>query len=246
MVTPPAVTPPAPFRVDDATRREVERLLADGLLEPLLPGVVGPVGSSADPASRLAAAALAIPERVRSRATALAHAAAAWVWCGGPPPAVIDIAVPPHRSVPRLPAVAVHERRMPGDDVAVLATAGAVVPLTTPTRTLVDLLRGLPGTESPWVAPLVGFPGVTAESVAGCLERMPRARGVTRARTLAAGLPLARATPPGGPGARPAGERRSVDPLAGDPVGVEDPFHPPDGGDDVIEVRGVRHLEGKA
>lgn len=174
-------------------------MLADGLLEPLLPGVVGPPGSGADPDLRLAAAVLALPERVRSRGT-LAEAAAAWVWCGGPPPAVMDVAVPPRRSLPTVPAVAVHERRMPAVDVVVLAAVGGVVPLTTPTRTLVDLLRLLPPGPAPWaVSALVGLAGVTADSVSACLAGMPRARGVTRARTLASALPLPRAAPPGRP-----------------------------------------------
>jgi hypothetical protein len=187
------LTSDAPFRVEESQRREVGRLVAEGLLESLLPGVAGPAGSRFDPGVRVAAAALALPGRVRARGV-VAQAAAAWVWCGGPSPEVIDVAVPPGRTVPRLPALVAHERRMPGDDVVVLTAAYGDVQVTTATRTLVDLLRLLPAAEAPWVVtPLVTVPGVTAEGVTACLERMPRARGVTRARTLAATLPLARA-----------------------------------------------------
>jgi hypothetical protein len=184
------LTPDAPFRVDDDHRREVERLLEEGLLEPLLLGVVGPAGCTGDAEMRVGALAVALPERVLERGV-VAQAAAAWVWCGGTPPDVVDVAVPPGRTVPRLTTLAVHERRMPEGDVADLTFRGISVGVTTATRTLVDLLRMLPPSLAPAaVAPLLAVPGVTAAGVHACLERMPRARGVPRARVLAAGLPF--------------------------------------------------------
>jgi len=185
------LTPDTPFQVVASQQREVERLIADGLLEPLLPGVVGPIGCSERLDARLASVVLALPERVLGRA-ALAQAAAVWVWCGGAPPSVVDVAVPPGRSVPRLPFLAAHQRRMPPQDVALLPSDGASVQVTTPTRTLVDLLRLLP--EAPGTAAagrLATVGGVTPDGVAACLDRMPRARGVPRARVLAAALVFA-------------------------------------------------------
>jgi hypothetical protein len=182
------LTPVAPFRIGDVPRHEADRLIADGLLEPLLPGVLGPPGSADDADVRLAAVVLALPDRVLERA-AVAQAAAAWIWCGGTPPPVIDVAVEPGRALPRVPAMVSHERRMPPQDVARLPSGVATVAVTTATRTLVDLLRMLPEAEAPAAAaPLAGFPGVTPQGVAACLERMPRARGVPRARRLAARL----------------------------------------------------------
>ena len=182
------LTTGTPFRVEESQQLEVGRLLADGLLEPLLHSVVGPLGCARDLDARVAAAVLALPARLLDRA-ALAQAAAAWIWCGGAPPGLIDVAVPPGRSVPRVPAVALHERRMPPQDVVQLPSGGSSVQVTTATRTLVHLLRLLP--EAPAVvaaAPLAAYPGVTPDGVAACLDRMPRARGVPRARVLAGAL----------------------------------------------------------
>src|SRR5512140_1978847 len=110
------LTLPAPFRVQESQRREVDRLVAEGLLEVLLPGVVAPVGCATSPQARAAVAALALPERLLERVV-VAQAAAAWVWCGGAAPAQVDVTVPPGRSVPRTPELAAHERRLPDQDV---------------------------------------------------------------------------------------------------------------------------------
>jgi len=200
-------TPDAPFRIEDAPRREVELLITQGLLEALLPGVVGPAGCTQAFDARVAAAVLALPDRVRERG-AVAQQAAAWIWCGGAPPPVVDVAVPPGRGVHRVGEVVTHERRMPDVDVTLLpvppaggSTGGStgdppgdgstgVLSVTTPARTVVDLLRLLPETDAvAWAAPVAGLAGTTADDVHACLERMPRARGVPRARRLAAGLP---------------------------------------------------------
>jgi hypothetical protein len=113
------------------------------------------------------------------------------VWCGGVPPGLLDIVVPPHTSVPRLAAVATHERRMPPQDVVLLPSDGLRLPVTTATRTLVDVLRLDRGGDPPEAARLLAqLPGVTAQGVHDCLDRMPRARGVNRARRAVDGLPL--------------------------------------------------------
>ena len=211
----PMTTPDAPFRIEDAPRREVDLLIAQGLLEPLLPGVVGPAGCTQGLDARVVAAALALPPLVRERG-ALAQQAAAWIWCGGTPPPVVDVAVPRGRGMHRAGEVVTHERRMPDVDVTSLpipsiggSTADpagdpagdpggggcggggptGVLVVTTPARTVVDLLRLLPETEAvAWAAPVARVAGTTADDVHACLERMPRARGVPRARRLAAGL----------------------------------------------------------
>src|SRR4051812_37514277 len=184
----------APFRIDESHVREVTRLVDDGLLDILLPGVAAPTGSGRDAHHRVAAAALALsalPPRLRERGV-VAQDAAAWVWCGGVPPGVLDLVVPPHTSVPRLDGVVRHERRMPEQDIAVMPSDAGPVAVTTATRTLVDLLRLHAGTQPPPAAPLlVRLPGVTLAGVDACLARMPRARGVGRARRLADELPLA-------------------------------------------------------
>jgi hypothetical protein len=184
----------APFRIEEPQTREVARLVDDRLLDLLLPGVAGPVGSARDAHHRVAAAALALstlPPRLRERGV-VAQDAAAWVWCGGVPPGVLDLVVPPHTSVPRIDGVVRHERRMPEQDIAMMPSDAGPVAVTTATRTLVDLLRLHLGTEPPPAAPLLAhLPGVTLAGVEACLARMPRARGVTRARRLADQLPLA-------------------------------------------------------
>jgi len=227
-----------PFLIDPSQRRETDRLLAEGLLETLLPGVAGPPGGAGRRQTRLVALALALSPRAVSRAV-VSELAAAWIWCGGDPPDVIDVVVPPGRSLTRPsrpPLLAVHQRRLPPQDLTALEAGPVRIELTTPTRTLTDLLRLPPsGGLRGRIDALAAVPGVSAGGVATCLDRMPRARGVSRARAALVELL----------GAAPAGVA-SVDALAGDAVGVEDALHPPDGADHVVEVRGVGHLEGEA
>jgi hypothetical protein len=174
----------AAFLVEDHQRREVDRLLAEGLLVDVLPGVVAPPGHADDLTFRLEAAALALPPRLRARGAVLAQGAAAWLWCGGPPPSVLDVAVLPGRSVPRHPGVVPHERRMPPEDVReLMPPTGPLLAATTPTRTATDLLRLLPEPLAlRAAAPLAATGEVTPEGMAACLQRMGRARGVARAR----------------------------------------------------------------
>jgi hypothetical protein len=168
----PPHVPAGPFLVEEGQRRELDRLVDEGLLERLLPGVVGPAGCS--------------------RAAGVRVVAAAWVWGGGEPPPVIDVAVLPGRAVPRGGPVVGHERRMPPQDVAVLPARGDPLSVTTATRTLTDLLRLLPAPEALVAAArLTAVPGVTADGVRACLQRMPRARGVPQARRLVVELPFA-------------------------------------------------------
>jgi hypothetical protein len=237
-----------PFRTDPlrdtADGREVERLLADGLLVHVLLDAVAAADSPVDQVFRATALRLFLPERLHSLGAAVAQAAAAWLWCGGSPPRFVDVAVPPGRGRVAAPHLVVHERRVPPDDVTVIeAPGGPPLTVTTPVRTAADLLRTLPAPDALVDAVRVaaalaptearGDESDVAADVAACLERMPGARGVARARRMLRDWPVP---------ARP----QSVDALAGNPVGVEDTLHPPDGGHDVVEVRRVGHLEGEA
>jgi hypothetical protein len=179
-----------PFRTGTglaaAEAREVERLLAHGLLVPVLLDVVVAADAPADLALRARALQLVVPDRLHDRGAAVAQEAAAWLWCGGAPPAVVDVAVMPGGGRVPAPYLAVHEWRMTPDDVTFVEfTDARPLAVTTVVRTAADLLRVLPTPYGLGAAVHVAtVAGVTAGEVTACLERMPRARGVARARRL--------------------------------------------------------------
>jgi len=199
-------SPSLPFRPPPDQVRETERLVAAHLLVPVLLDVVVAAGTLVDRALRADALRLVVPERLRDRGAVVVERAAAWFWAGGAPPDAVDVAVVPGSG--RAPAdhVVRHERRMPPDDgVPVLGRSGGTLLVSTPERTVVDVLRTLPMPGADRLAQaVVAATGADPADVAACLGRLHRARGVARARVL-----LARweSSPPE-PGARevPAGQ----------------------------------------
>lgn len=184
-----------PFRTDPlrdtADGREVDRLLSDGLLVPVLLDVVVAADSPVDQVLRATALRLFLPDRLHDLGAAVAQEAAAWLWCGGSPPRFVDVAVPPGRGRVAAPHLVVHERRVPPDDVTQVDVPGRPpLTVTTPVRTAADLLRTLPAPDAlddaVRVAAVTGVAGHVdiAVDVAACLERMPGARGVARARRM--------------------------------------------------------------
>lgn len=241
----------SPFRAGSdagATQaREVDRLLAAGLLVPVLLDVVVAADTPSDQRLRAHALSLVLPDRLLARGV-VAQEAAAWLWCGGPPPRFVDLAVAPGSGRAAAPHLVVHERRMPPDDVERIEIADPPAPplaVTTPVRTAADLLRILPVPDGLTEATrLAAHVGATPAEISACLGRMPRARGVARARRLLQDWPPdATASAVGRDG---GGDGGSVDPLAGHPIGVEHALDPAHRGDDVVEVRGVSHLEREA
>jgi hypothetical protein len=167
--------------------REVGRLLGEGLLVPVLLDVVVAADAPADRDLRARALRLVVPDRLHACGAVVAQRAAAWLWCGGAPPTQVDVAVPPGRGrVLAASRLVRHERRMPPQDVAVITPPGGQgLAVTTGARTAADLLRTLPEATALEAAVHVATAtGASPGEVAGCLELMPRARGVARARRL--------------------------------------------------------------
>jgi hypothetical protein len=187
-----------PFRTgvaaDPGEAREVGRLLGEGLLVPVLLDVVVAAGAPADQNLRARALRLVVPDRLHDCGAVVAQCAAAWLWCGGSPPHLVDLAVRPGRGrVLAASHLVRHERRMPPQDVVVVEPPGGRgVAVTTGARTAADLLRTLPELIALEAAVHVAtVTGAGVDEVAACLELMPRARGVARARRLLTGWPEA-------------------------------------------------------
>jgi hypothetical protein len=199
-----APLPLLPFRLglklEPTEARELARLLDEGLLQPVLADVVVAAATPVDAGLRACALRLLVPDRLHERGAAVSEQAAAWLWCGGPPPTVVDVAVAPGRGRVIVPYLAVHERRMPPDDVTtVMPPDGVALTVTTGVRTAADLLRALPPpTALDAAVRVAAATGATAPGIARCLDLMPRARGVARARRLLRDWPDD--APPGAPG----------------------------------------------
>jgi hypothetical protein len=180
-----------PFRtgahLEPGQAREVARLLGDGMLVPVLLDVVVAADVPADRDLRARALRLVVPDRLHACGAVVAERAAAWLWCGGTPPAQVDVTVPPGRGrVLAASHLVRHERRMPPQDLVVIAPPGGQeLAVTTGARTAADLLRTLPELTAPEAAVHVAtVTGTAVDEIAGCLDLMPRARGVARARRL--------------------------------------------------------------
>lgn len=184
------IDPDLPFRrscgLSESEAREVGRLIDDGLLVPLVLDVVVAVGVPPGRDLRAAALGLMVADRLRACGAAVAQEAAAWLWVSGPAPRYVDVVIAPGRVRSPWPHVLVHERRMSAQDVVqVEVRGGTTLAVTTPARTAADLLRTLPEPLALETAgQLAAHTGLCAADVAACLESMPRARGVARARRL--------------------------------------------------------------
>jgi hypothetical protein len=188
--------PPGPFRVDVAGLREAHLLVAERLLVNLLLDVFVAADVDVGRDVRAAAVALTLPARLRGAEVVVTQVAAAWLWCGGSAPPYVDVVQPPGQGRASRPGVVLHERRI---DPADVARVGELV-VTTPGRTAADLLRMAPPEQA--LAGLTGLMAhtrLTVQEVADTLERMPRMRGVARARDLLSGYA---GTVPAGPAYR--------------------------------------------
>jgi hypothetical protein len=175
-----------PFRPAPADLRETDRLVAARLLDRVVLDVVVAPGPAPDRALRADALRLLVPDRLRERGAVVVEGAAAWLWGGGPPPGYVDVSVLPGTLRVTVPHLVRHERWMPADDtVPVLGRSGEPVLVSTPARTAADLLRTAPETLADRAArDVVAATGAAPAEIAACLARMPRARGVARARLL--------------------------------------------------------------
>ena len=185
-----------PFRTNGDPQtghpREIGRLLGEGLLVPVLLDVVVAAGAPSDQNLRARALSLVVPDRLHDCGAVVAQLAAAWLWCGGAPPPLVDVVVRPGRGrVLAASHLVRHERRMPPKDAVVISPPGARgIAVTTGARTAADLLRTLPEfTALQAAVDVATATGADAREVAACLELMPRARGVARARRLLAAWP---------------------------------------------------------
>ena len=222
--------PLPPFRADNQGR-DVDRLVAEGLLRRVVLDVHAPTAATDTFSLRLAALRLVVPERVRRTGAVVCLETAAWLFAGGRPPVEIDIAV--HRGMPRVKGrgLRIHQIDYEPADIWLPATAG--VPVTSPARTAVDLAARLSLAEA--VGMFVGLAAATGlrpEHVLEGLDPLSGRPGVARARA------AVRAWLACGAG--------SVHPVAGHAVGVEHALDAPHRVDHVVEMPGRGHLEREA
>ena len=217
---------------------ETYRLLALGELRVVLLDVVAPSSVRDTFTLRLAALRLVLPPAVRAAKAVVCLDTAVWLFAGGPPPTRVDVAVPTS-SRPRAMGLRVHELVYAAGDLWAPLPGD---PVTSPARTAADVAcRRTPADAVPVLAALGLTTGLRPGQVYGVLERLGGRSGVRRARhAVRAWSELV----PSAGGRLAAGA--SVDPVAGHPVGVEDPFDLAHGADDVVEVTRGRHLEGEA
>lgn len=221
------------LRGDGPEAAEVARLRGEGLVRAL----VGPVHTAtSEPASaalRASALALLLPPARSPTDAVVGYEAARWMLVGGPAPDQVDVYALPGRSRRRFRGLRVHEGVLVPSTVMVVGgmSPARVVAITIPARTAADLARSRP--EATALAELrrLARCGVAPAEVAATLEVMAGHRGLPRARHTV----RAWAAGAGSVGAAPR-----------DPVGVEDALHPADGGEHVVEMAGVGHLEGEA
>jgi hypothetical protein len=130
--------------------------------------------------------AQAIPGPLPVRSV-IARRTAAWVHLGGDPPRRLDLLVPPGRRVDPAPDRRCSEAHLAAHDIQVID--GRAV--TSPTRTLLDLVLDEPRTDQPGTDPL--WPTLTAlrdlgADPAAVLTRLSGRRGACRARKVLAVL----------------------------------------------------------
>jgi hypothetical protein len=205
---------------------ELQSLAADGLLDRIHHRGYTLPGSPASPQLRARAAAGAVPASVRQRVVA-GRMTAAWIYgCAGEPDR-LALLVDAKRRVSSLRTTrgcTLHEVRLGPFDVVSLG--GLMV--SSPLRTALDIALH-----------------VDAERAIPALERLlARPQQDVRLRLLV----LAIEATPRVPHKKAALEKLGAlaPPLvAGGPVDVKHPVNPADGAQDVAQVLGVAHLEGK-
>jgi hypothetical protein len=231
---PPPEAGPVLFREEGPESGEVARLRARGLLRAVVGDVHTGTGEPETRELRVSALARILPPARSPADAVVGYRAARWALVGGPVPPRIDVYALPGLSRRRFRGLRVREARLVPGTVMVLAglVPADTVAVTVPDRTAADLARSLPAEEALAELRLLAEVGVTPARVAAVLESLPGHRGVPRARQV-----LNRWAS----GVRP----RSFGTASGDPVGVENSFDAADGGEHVVEMTGVGHLEGE-
>ncbi len=165
---------------------EAGRLAHEGVLRRVVDEVYVPADVQDAPALRAAAVHALVSVALLSAAPVICWEAAGWVYCGGPAPERVDLAVPApaSRSLVRAP-LALHEMRMARAD---LREVGATrLRITSPARTAVDLARRLPHERAlTMMDELAVDAGLTPPALLARLHAMQRYRDITRARLAAA------------------------------------------------------------
>ncbi len=161
---------------------EAGRLAREGVLRRVVDEVYVPADVPEVPALRAAALHALVPGALLSAAPVVCWEAAGWVYCGGPAPHRVDLAVPAPaaRSLVRVPLV-VHEMRLTRADLR--AVGPTRLWLTSPARTAVDLARRLPHERAlEAMDELARIAGLTPPALLARLHAMQRYRDITRAR----------------------------------------------------------------
>jgi hypothetical protein len=232
-----------PYRAGDLSlpgAREASRLVALGALRVVLQDVHAPSTVRDTFTLRLTALRLVVPPQLRDGGAVVCLDTAVWLFAGGPAPALVDVALPPGSARPRARGLRVHELRYGARD---LWPPLPDDPVTSPARTAADMARRLPGAQAvPLLAALGLVTGLRPGQVHAMLAGLQGRGGVRRAqRSVIAWSELMRPASP----VPPVPRKRSVHPVAGHPVGVEDALDPADGVDHVVEMPRGRHLEGE-
>ena len=229
-----------PYRAGNASpqaAREVSRLVALGALRVVLQDVHAPSTVRDTFTLRLAALRLVVPPHLREAGAVLCLDTAVWLFAGGPPPGLVDLTLPPGFARPRHRGLRLHQLRYSPEDLWLPLPDD---PVTSPARTAADMACRLPvGAAVPLLVVLGLTTGLRPGQVHGVLADLEGRPGVRRARRSV--IAWSDLLPP----AQPVPRTRSVDPVAGHPVGVEDALDPSDRVDHVVEMPGGGHLEGE-
>jgi len=174
--------PDAPFRAAGAsiTAAETRRLLASGLVRPVLRDVLVATDHEDSPQLRATAARLLL-DGVLDGVLAVGFGSAAWVHAGTAAPDDIELAFPHGSYRPGIEGVRIRQVALLPHDAHEIAG----VRVTTPTRTAADLARDLPPAEARTVLErLREATGLDPRAVRDRLDDMPSARNVVPARRL--------------------------------------------------------------
>lgn len=172
-----ASPPPVLLRRAEVPSDTWAGLLADGAYRRLTDGCALRADAAEDADCR--AQALPGPLPVRS---VVGRRSAAWVHLGGDPPGRLDLLVPPGRRVDPAPGRRCSEARLATADVVVLGGH----PVTTPTRTLFDLVL-VPEADALWPT-LTALCDIGADPADALTRFTRRRRGACHARLLLTGL----------------------------------------------------------
>jgi hypothetical protein len=163
---------------------EVVSLRNAGLLRPL----IGDVHVSTDAPEgiqlRVSAVAQLLPPPRSPADVVVGYETARWVLVGGSVPERIDVYAVPGLSRRRFRGCRVHEAPLAPGMVTVLGglTASSSVAVTVPARTAVDLARSRPRARALTELDLLAGCGLTPQTLTSTMSRMPRHRGLPRAR----------------------------------------------------------------